>query len=469
MPPHRLQMGHRRYGLHRLAQPHLVAEHHPPLRERETRAERLVAAQRHPRWRVVQRLGAHPFDDLARQKAPRRRGIRRGTAELAEQTVEFGRPQFEVDPRLVAARRRPQQIHRRLAEEQPGAPPAPPRPAPCRAGPPLTVRPRGGGVRTAWHPPPAAGRAAASSPASSCPVHLRRDLARGACGPAATSRCSATTSPRPAGRPAARRSAGPSPPPRPPTRAARPPPAPARPWSGRRPAPAPAGTRTPPVPARRWRRGPLQRGHRPQPPAGRLRQPGDRHRVQLPPHQPVPERPERRGDRRTRRVVVRDHPGRGAVQRPGPRSTDLVRSRFRSMPAPAAMSRRLPARSPPCSGTSPAPPAGPQRTARPRHRRRAGRDQAGRASDGPGVRQAGPGSGRPGLDRGRDRVPGARGLLDGQRDQVVLAAVGQRVRLGPGAADPRAGAAQQVRRRRCRPRTARAEYGRCGRPPGRRR
>ncbi len=82
-------MGHRGDGLHRLAEPHLVAENDPLLREREPGAERLVAAQ--PEAVVepggVQLLRADPFDDVGRQVAFARGDVAAEAHDLAEQAV----------------------------------------------------------------------------------------------------------------------------------------------------------------------------------------------------------------------------------------------------------------------------------------------------------------------------------------------------------------------------------------------
>ena len=78
---------HRRDGLDRLAQPHLVAQDDPPLHQREPGAEGLVAAQpqavREPGG--VEPLGVDPLDDVGRQVAlgrgdGRRPGRRPGRA-----------------------------------------------------------------------------------------------------------------------------------------------------------------------------------------------------------------------------------------------------------------------------------------------------------------------------------------------------------------------------------------------------
>lgn len=104
--------------LHGLPEPHLVAEDHPLLREREARTERLVAPQGDPQMRIVEPQPAHPVRDPRRKEplggvlvGPRAR-------HLGEQAVVLGGPQLEVDPRREVRLRGPQQIDRHLPEQQ---------------------------------------------------------------------------------------------------------------------------------------------------------------------------------------------------------------------------------------------------------------------------------------------------------------------------------------------------------------
>ena len=102
------EMGHRRDGLDRLAQPHLVAEDDPPLHQREPGAEGLVAAQ--PQVLVepggVQPLRVDPLDDVGGQVALGRGDVAAEGDDLAEQAVVGRRAPLEVAPDLAGARRR---------------------------------------------------------------------------------------------------------------------------------------------------------------------------------------------------------------------------------------------------------------------------------------------------------------------------------------------------------------------------
>jgi len=86
--------------LDRLAQAHLVADDHPPLREGEPGAERLVAAQVDPAQRVVQRLALDPLHHLIGQVALGRLDGGRARHELAEEGVVVGGPPLEIRPRI---------------------------------------------------------------------------------------------------------------------------------------------------------------------------------------------------------------------------------------------------------------------------------------------------------------------------------------------------------------------------------
>ncbi len=101
------EMGHRRDRLDRLAQPHLVAQHHAPLDEREPSAERLVTAQPQALLEPggVQPLGADPLDDVGRQVPLGCGDVATEVDHLAQQPVVRRRAPFEVAPDLVGVGR----------------------------------------------------------------------------------------------------------------------------------------------------------------------------------------------------------------------------------------------------------------------------------------------------------------------------------------------------------------------------
>ena len=72
---------------HRLAEAHLVAEHRPPLAERELRAERLVAAQGDAHQREVERVVVDPPRDVGRDEALPGFDVGCELADLDEQPV----------------------------------------------------------------------------------------------------------------------------------------------------------------------------------------------------------------------------------------------------------------------------------------------------------------------------------------------------------------------------------------------
>lgn len=112
------EMGERGDGLHGLAEPHLVPEDHPLLRQREPRPEGLVATQGDPQPRVVEPQRPHPVRDPGGQEPLGGVPVRPAAGQLRELAVVLGGPQLEVHPRPGRRLRRPQQIHRDLPEEQ---------------------------------------------------------------------------------------------------------------------------------------------------------------------------------------------------------------------------------------------------------------------------------------------------------------------------------------------------------------
>ena len=94
----RPQVGDRGEGLDGLAEAHLVADDHPPLRQGEPGAERLVAAQGRRDEGQVKRLVADPFSHLGRKEALSGFLVRAEAGDVDEQAVVGDRAGEEVAP-----------------------------------------------------------------------------------------------------------------------------------------------------------------------------------------------------------------------------------------------------------------------------------------------------------------------------------------------------------------------------------